>query len=68
LRGSEDGGQPGASSSQDPISKITSKKCVGGVAQVIEHLLYKHKAHIKVSTRAIQWGKEEKSYKLGGKL
>jgi hypothetical protein len=29
---------------QDPISKITSAKRAGGMAQVVEHLSSKHKA------------------------
>jgi hypothetical protein len=33
-----------ASSSQDPISKITRIKWIGGVTQTVECLLCKHKA------------------------
>jgi hypothetical protein len=33
-----------ANSFQDPIFKITLTKGTGGVAQGVEHMLYKHKA------------------------
>jgi hypothetical protein len=35
--------QVGLGKVRDPISKITRAKWAGGVAQVVEHLLHKHK-------------------------
>jgi hypothetical protein len=37
-------GQPKQIVPRDPVSKIIKAKWTGGVAQVLEHLLCKHKA------------------------
>jgi hypothetical protein len=53
-----------AKSTQDPISKITRAKWTGGVAQVAEHLLCKHKA-LNSNYKSHQKKKKKKASRAG---